>query len=328
MCSLKKYYWLLVFTGVILYNVGYSQFAPPAGMPGTTAIHADSNIFVDWAIDCQIERGYADISNMDIGMATFGTHLSGIGKADNDVVSLGDGGSATLTFTEPITDGEGWDFAIFENSFSDTFLELAFVEVSSDGVNFYPFLSTSLTPDSVQVGTFGETKATHINNLAGKYRGGYGVPFDLRELSNISELDIYNITHIRIIDVVGSIDDNFATFDANNNKINDPWPTPFESSGFDFDAVGVIHNMENSSVNNHGYINLKLVYPNPAIDNITLDIAKNEFEIVITDLNGRILLKQFNNGINRIDIGQLESGLYSIIVKTSERYIVSKFIKL
>ncbi|MFN6048554.1 MAG: T9SS C-terminal target domain-containing protein, partial [Bacteroidota bacterium] len=51
--------------------------------------------------------------------------------ASNGVVSLGDGGIATLTFDPPITNGDGFDFAVFENTFLDTFLELAFVEVST-----------------------------------------------------------------------------------------------------------------------------------------------------------------------------------------------------
>ena len=36
-----------------------------------------------------------------------------------DVVSLGRGGSIILTFDPPVENGEGWDFAVFENSFND-----------------------------------------------------------------------------------------------------------------------------------------------------------------------------------------------------------------
>ncbi|MEZ4549679.1 MAG: hypothetical protein R2874_04140 [Desulfobacterales bacterium] len=52
-----------------------------------------------------------------------------------DVV-LGRGGSIILTFDPPVENGEGWDFAVFENSFNDFNLELAFVEVSSNGTDF------------------------------------------------------------------------------------------------------------------------------------------------------------------------------------------------
>src|SRR5690606_10864157 len=88
-----------------------------------------------------------------------------------------------------------------------------------------------------------------LNNLAGKYVGGYGTPFDLQEMANISGLDINNITHVRIIDVVGSINGN-TRFDASNRKINDPYPTPFPVGGFDLDAVAVLHQTWPANVTN------------------------------------------------------------------------------
>ena len=41
------------------------------------------------------------------------------------VVSLGEGGTITLRFEPPISDGDGDDFAVFENSVVEGFLELA-----------------------------------------------------------------------------------------------------------------------------------------------------------------------------------------------------------
>ena len=45
--------------------------------------------------------------------------------------------------------GNSWDFCVFENAFNDSFLELGFVEVSSNGNDFYRFPSTSFTQDSL-----------------------------------------------------------------------------------------------------------------------------------------------------------------------------------
>jgi len=59
----------------------------------------------------------------------------------------------------------GFDFAVFENSFNDSFLELAFVEVSSDGINFVRFPATSNTQTDVQITGFGTIDPTYINNL-------------------------------------------------------------------------------------------------------------------------------------------------------------------
>ncbi len=225
-------------------------YAPAAGQPGSTAIYKDDSSFVEWASSCDVVRGLQNISDSDVNddgtddYASFGTADNALGKAvgdSYDVVSLGDGGYATLTFDVPISDGPGWDFAVFENGFSDTYLELAFVEVSSDGVNFFRFDSVSLTQTDTQIGGFGTLDPTDIYNLAGKYRQGYGTPFDLSELSGRAGLDIYNVTYVRIVDVVGCIQDAYCRYDSTGNKINDPWPTPFSSSGFDLDAVGVIN---------------------------------------------------------------------------------------
>jgi len=181
----------------------------------------------------------------------------------NGVVSLGDGGSAICTFQYPIKNGIGNDFAVFENSFDDTFLELAFVEVSSDGINFVRFPSHSLTDTTLQTNTFGTTDATKINNLAGKYRSSYGTPFDLQELSSNPILNINYITHVKIIDVVGSVNKQYAKRDSYNNMINDPWPTPFPNGGFDLDAIGVIHQNTSVGLKENNLDDNLYLYPNP-----------------------------------------------------------------
>ena len=72
-------------------------------------------------------------------------------------------------------------------------------------------------------------------------RSGFGTPFDLAELNGMPGLNIASVTQIRLIDVVGSIAPAYATRDSLNRIINYPWPTFFETGGFDLDAVGVIH---------------------------------------------------------------------------------------
>src|SRR3954467_173127 len=144
---------LIVVFFLLTVQLTVAQFAPPAGQPGSTAVRKDSSAFVAWATGSIIIRGYQDISNPSSGYATVGDSSSAIGKADGvNVVSLGDGGAAILTFKLPITNGPGNDFAVFENGFSDTFLELAFVEVSSDGVHYFRFPAVSNTQDTLQMG--------------------------------------------------------------------------------------------------------------------------------------------------------------------------------
>ncbi|MEM9444372.1 MAG: hypothetical protein AAGA18_03375 [Verrucomicrobiota bacterium] len=224
------------------------SFAPAAGQPGSTAIAVSDSSFVGWATGYQdFVMGPVDISDPGGPLATFGQTVNILGKADSDgaehpVLSLGDGGSVVLTFDSFIYNGPGADFAVFENSFSDTFLELAYVEVSSNGIDYFRFPSVSETQTATQVNSFGVLDPTELYNFAGKYRAGFGTPFDLEELKTTNPLlDVDRITHIKIIDAVGSIDNSYATLDSLGNRVNDPWKTPFASGGFDLDAVGVIH---------------------------------------------------------------------------------------
>ena len=93
---------------------------------------------------------------------------------------------------------------------------------------------------NILTGVFAIPAQIEINNLAGKYESNYGTPFDLEELSKIPEIDVTKITHVRIIDVIGTLSNNYATRDSKGRKINDQYPTQFPSGGFDLDAVGVI----------------------------------------------------------------------------------------
>ena len=217
------------------------SYCGAAGTAGSSAIHYTDPSFIDWATGCEVTRGYQSIA-AKTAYATYGTASDAIGTADNAIVSLGDAGSAVLTFDKAVTNGLGYDFAVFENSFSSTFLELAFVEVSSDGTNYFRFDAVSETPTTTQVGSFGNVDPTCLNNLAGKYQAYYGTPFDLGELAGKSPLlDVNSVTHVRIVDAVGSITSDYCTYDSRGNIVNDPWPTAFASGGFDLDAVGVIH---------------------------------------------------------------------------------------
>jgi hypothetical protein len=194
---------------------------------------------------------------------------------------------AVLTFNKPIFNGLGPDFAVFENGFSDDFLELAFVEVSSDGKHFIRFPSVSLIQNQTQTGPFDYGgKAEQLHNLAGKYQLFYGTPFDLEDLKGSSAIDLDSITHVRIVDVVGSISSPFAQKDSKGNIINDPYPTVFGSSGFDLDAVGVIH--ERLS-NDDSQESKSFIYPIPALDFICLKPLNSETNWQICDAFGRMI---------------------------------------
>ena len=318
-----------LFLACFISHIAIAQFAPPQGQTGSTAMYKDSTAFVAWATSCKVTRGLQDISNASSSYASVGDSSSALNIADGNIVSLGDGGSAICTFKNEIYNGAGYDFAVFENSFDGNYLEFGFVEVSSDGVNFFRFPPTSNTQDTAQTGPFAYSDATKVNNLAGKYIAQYGTPFDLNDLQGVSGLDINHITHVKIIDVVGSINDTYATYDKNNNKVNDPWPTPYASSGFDLDAVGVI-NQQITSISQYSNLNTQiLVYPNPAKEIINVQINQFDNSIIkiieILDMNGKCIHRQIATLYNnQIDVSVFENGFYFLQVKNNSTCITKK----
>jgi hypothetical protein len=303
--------------GLLLSASVFAQYPPPAGSPGTTAMSKDSTAFIGWASYCTIERGYINLSDTTItyegeNKATYGSYLYGSGPADELVVSLGDHGTALLTFDSPIVNRPGPDFAVFENAFGDTFLELAFVEVSSDGQRFVRFPAVSLTQDSVQVSTFETLDATKINNMAGKYRLSYGTPFDLEDIKDSTGIDFTHISHVRIVDAVGCIQSPFATYDSQGHKVNDPWPTPFNTGGFDLDAVGVIHNAA-QGISDEDRLSSISLFPNPVIDDLTIVSPLTvPVSVTVSDPEGRVLFQGDMNRKTTFDLALFHPGIYIV----------------
>jgi hypothetical protein len=269
---------LAIISGTLISTFG--QYAPAAGETGSTALYKDDPSFLGWASYCNVRRGFINISDTTISFtqdqttsnrAFFGSENLALGppKGALDCISLGDGGSVILTFDFPVRNGQGPDFAVFENGLKmqeapfQYFLELAFVEVSTDGKKFVRFPAVSNTPLDSQMGTFGQIDPTQINNLAGKYVCNYGTPFDLEELKDSAGINTDSINFIKIVDVIGDIDPKYASHDSKGQIINDPFPTEFWSGGFDLDAVGVIH-FNNLTAVKHvtGQTGIS-IYPNP-----------------------------------------------------------------
>ncbi|MFK8038984.1 MAG: T9SS type A sorting domain-containing protein [Crocinitomicaceae bacterium] len=319
------------FLFLLSISTGLSQFAPAAGQVGSTAIYKDSSVFINWANDvAQFNPGPEDISDPQSIVASFGVPQNALNQAEgnsSDVVSLGDNGSITLSFEFPIINAPGPDFAVFENSFSDTYLEFAFVEVSTNGVDFVRFPATSNIPILVQTGSFGNTDPTLINNLAGKYRQGYGTPFDLEELIDSTSLNLDSITYIKIVDVVGSINPSYSHFDQFDNVINDPFPTAFPSSGFDLDAIGVIYQNNPLKLPKTKITNFN-VYPNPAVNQLTITTGESNLNYHVFDIQGRQVMTGIVNSTKAINVQPLLSGTYFLRLSGKEFTEVKKIIVL
>lgn len=310
--------WMLLFVPVIAWG---QSFAPAPGMPGSTAIFKDSSAITYWATSLTVDRGYLNSADPQLGNASYGSEQDAVGPADGgSVVSLGDGGIGTYSFSVPFSDGPGPDFAIFENGFADDYIELAFVEVSSDGQNYFRFEAQSETPSDVQISNFDFIDCRYIHNLAGKYRATFGTPFDLSELDSIVGLDITAITSVRIVDVVGSIDPNYGTFDSQGRIINDPYPTAFPSGGFDLDGLALLQpyslgipNVENTS----------FCSPNPVTDVLTVR-APNYGGYDLFDISG----KHIASGTNEtIDFSALPQGAYLLMIQSGSAIFRERILK-
>ncbi|MGH8596592.1 MAG: PEP-CTERM sorting domain-containing protein, partial [Gammaproteobacteria bacterium] len=194
---MRKSTFCALLTLAVCGNAAAGPFAPAAGQAGSTAVSKTDPALTAWATGFV---NYLPGSSVDAGFQTPSKALGPAVGDSFDTVSLGNAGRITLTFAGTLFNGPGYDFAVFENSFSDNFLELAFVEVSSDGSNFFRFPNFSLTPSAV--GAFGLTDPTNLDGYAGKYRQGFGTPFDLDLFKTAAGIDINQISHIRLVDIV------------------------------------------------------------------------------------------------------------------------------
>jgi len=317
---------ILLVLGLLSQSLIYAQYAPEVGVIGSTAIKADSTIIVNWANSVlDLTRGYQNIAN-GIPYTTNGEAINALGSTQlgGSLISLGDSGVITLGFEYPIKNGPGHDFAVFENSFSNTFLELAHIEVSTNGIDFIRLPSVSLTQTSIQVGGFGNTDPTKLYNLAGKYKAGYGTPFDLEDIIDSTGINLDSINYVRVIDVIGTLNAVYANYDSQGNIINDPYPTNFSAGGFDLDAIAVINENKFLDVSENE-LELHTIYPNPSKGNITIN-SKVDSEIDIISINGQIInhFKVLKN--SNLSINNLKAGIYLIRFNSDKKNIIKKII--
>jgi hypothetical protein len=296
---------LLVCVGAAVAALGgpYTELGINGYIDPVTWCHANplganavlNPIFRGWATEVveyspadQVLSGVWDDPTKALGPATGQSFdVVSLGELDQKEIAQGLApGHITLAFGDPhdpnnraaIRNGQGYDFAVFENAFLSQFTtlqgslkgqmaaELAYVEVSTNGRDFVRFPSVSLTPGAV--GRYGTIEISNVYNLAGKHPNANGVctgtPFDLEELAGhplvvSGVVDLNDIRYVRIVDVPGSgdfHDDATAcvapgtwpnwTHYSENHPIYDMWPT-LGSGGFDLEAIGVLHEQELSA---------------------------------------------------------------------------------
>ena len=218
--------------------------------PIDAAIPSTSPLFKEWAnaIDPSrthfAPRGSTMIST---------TGFNSLGDLDATQIANGESpGYLTVTFPQPIRNGAGADFAVFENGFAfgnpnGLFAELAYVEVSTNGTDFsrFPSVSTNIAPVTGSA-AFAGFDMSNVYNLAGKHADGFGTPFNLDDLSSNpqvtgGQVNLDNIQFVKIVDIPG----NGGFLDSQGHPILDNWLTT-GSGGFDFrlpagKGVGVVN---------------------------------------------------------------------------------------
>ena len=213
----------------------------------------------------------------------------GLSLGSTNVASLGVGGSLTLGFDLTIANGPGTDFVVCENAFvfaGESFSEVAYVEVSTDGTNFarlpsrYTGPSNGLPSFTAPFGTYSgltgalpvlANPATNtIDPLDPAWAGGDA--FDLGSLANdplvtSGVVNLAAIHFVRIVDVPHA-----AGTDSSGNVI---WDNSGATGTADIDAVCVIQHAGSVSVDQptvelsidaQGYLVLRIEDPNGAAD--------------------------------------------------------------
>ncbi len=319
-----NYVWTKPVRPVDLPDQTSLLFDDSVGSNGCQAIWYNNPAILGWATGCTVTRGLKDIADESLGYASYGDDSDGIGPSSESttsgVVSLGDAGIAVLTFDQPISNGEGYDFAVFENSLNHTFLEQAFVEVSSDGEHFYRFPAVSNTQTTTQITNGGAVDPRKIHNLAGKYTVGWGTPFDLEELAGYSNLDINQITHVRMVDVIGSIDPLYASIDKNGHIINDPYTTPWASSGFDLSGVAIMNGWTPNDITEQPAAHALAAYPNPCHNILYLKDIPSNSPVEIYNVFGQLIGSEtaYDNHL-QINMQNYPDGIY--VVKSGSQCV-------
>jgi cyanophycinase-like exopeptidase len=68
------------------------------------------------------------------------------------------------------------------------------------------------------------------------------------------------------------------------------------------------------------------LYPNPAVDEINIDLDRN-FSIEIYDMYSKLVLKRENCSKQKINISGLRNGCYMVVIKSGDHFCHDKFLK-
>jgi hypothetical protein len=122
---------------------------------------------------------------------------------------------------------------------------------------------------------------------------------------------------------VGSINPDWGSTDSNGIIINDPYPTAFDLGGFDLDAVAVINQLNDNSIED---VNIQLrCYPNPANKLLFVSSVFPVNRVEIFNTTGKCVLVKHND--KSIEISSIPPGIYVLKIYIGTNVFIKKIIK-
>ncbi|RZJ60527.1 MAG: T9SS type A sorting domain-containing protein, partial [Flavobacterium sp.] len=124
------------------------------------------------------------------------------------------------------------------------------------------------------------------------------------------------------------LDPQYASYDSFGNRINDPFPTPFYSGGFDLAGVGILNAGSLGIFDNA--VAIAAIYPNPAVDSFSIRMSSaTEVHIKMYDSTGREVLSTDITSEDLINVSHLNAGIYILAIDngtsiTNKRLIIKK----
>jgi hypothetical protein len=144
-------------------------------------------------------------------------------------------------------------------------------------------------------------------------------------LADSTDINLDSIVYVRVVDVVGTNNPDFATFDQYGNIVMDPYPTNGQSSGFDLDGVAVMNwnYTEPQGINNTAENSVSL-YPNPANSQVLCSVeGEGQHLMSLYNTSGQLLLQQTFSGRQiSFNTSSIADGMYILRVDGKAQRLV------
>ncbi|MBT8232599.1 MAG: T9SS type A sorting domain-containing protein [Saprospiraceae bacterium] len=186
----------------------------------------------------------------------------------------------------------------------------------------------------------------------------YGGGGDDAHTSHKYEIEVSSDASCLNFKIIDSFGDGLIAWDPSENdppgiEINDQWGNPVKDNIVEFDANGnwtnitgegffrfsdtdvTVNAEQSTAVTNIDELSIFNTYPNPVVDDLTIELAFDEnidFRMDIVDALGNKVktlgTQTSKNFRSSYDVSDLPSGMYTLAIVTKDGQNVSKFVKM